>query len=64
MIYKERTMIEIQVQNPQTGLWTTVQTVGDASSTGLQMQAMAASYRGWKMRAINETGAVVDFMVG
>jgi hypothetical protein len=57
-------MIEIQVQNPLTGLWTTVQTVGQDSSVGLHMQAMSTSYKGWKIRAINETGAVVDFMVG
>jgi hypothetical protein len=57
-------MIDIQVQNPLTGLWTTVQTVGQDSSVGLHMQAMSSSYKGWKMRAINETGAVVDFMVG
>ena len=57
-------MIDIQVQNPLTGLWTTVQTVGQDSSVGLHMQAMSTSYKGCKMRAINETGAVVDFMVG
>jgi hypothetical protein len=28
-------MIDIQVQNPLTGLWTTVQTVGQDSSVGL-----------------------------
>ena len=57
-------MLDIQVQNPLTGLWKTVQTVGQDSSVGLHMQAMSISYKGWKMRSINETGAVVDFMVG
>jgi hypothetical protein len=57
-------MVNIQVQNPLTSPWTTVQTVGQDSSVGLQMQAMSTSYKGWKIREFNETGAVVDFMVG